>query len=1003
MTLEKKVATGNDPRLSSVGYINTELARLEMNMKILQNVGKVTLYNPQQMDIIYIDTDEKLEQHRLELERSKILMVDLEGVDLGPKGTVTMIQMNNFITHRCWLLDVHHTKLGKKHLLTNGWVRKLFEQKVIVMWSAENDLSNLNKDYGVSIPHLVDLQIIESNNRQKMQQLCQPAFKKEYQKSFKPGTSQRLSLKRAYDYFIDSKSDLAKYKLGMNGQDYSVWGFRPLNDDLLGYAAFDVASLRQLLQKFSRIVDFTNEDVVWTVLQDSLNRKEPDNARVNVKSNRIQKQLNALALERRYQRKEKKKQIEAGRGVLKGLIITKMDVNANINLTLSMPREIDVSSGIDFDNTNFKKGEPVELARWTGSGENRKRISFNGFITDISIQTTCVAINPRQPGHEVDQFEDYVIDIEKINFAPKEANFELVPADYDLIDVIEDAGELISDMIHKEDRAEANIQRMLKVLFETETPLPIDLNIVRDSNGKISKGFRPKRELNPEQQNALMYGLAVKDVFCLHGPPGTGKSTTIGELVTILAKKNMKILIAAPSNAAVDVMLAKISENLPNLNIIRAGNYFKTASNVKKYHFETIFRNDPNWFRLCKLSARSRGKNKKRIREQLKEIEDSILRDIIPKATVIAGTCMSVGLRVSQFLDLTTFDVTIIDEAGQGNEPEMYPIISKCAGKVILAGDPLQLPPTVFNEQMKHVLEDTLMQNLMDKYPQNTVMLKTQHRMNKVISDWVSKRTYKNELMAHHEVANHVLEHLPTVQPGKKNTFIGDLLKRPMTFIDTQKTMVENQRETSKMNKGEAGVVIYLVKKMMRQGLPANKIAVISPYKAQVQFLLSYLPKGVHCKSVDGYQGGEAELVILSFVRSNGFTNDRRSIGFLHDERRLNVAVSRARRGLICIGSAPTISKIDYLSDMIGYIQAHKGLKNIDDIIQGSNGDLKKECSGVGHVIRKPSDSQQNGPTNPPGDSAGGAVAASRRSRNRRYRSRNQPPSHMMATLSLRT
>ena len=123
-----------------------------------------------------------------------------------------------------------------------------------------------------------------------------------------------------------------------------------------------------------------------------------------------------------------------------------------------MPREIDVSSGIDFDNTNFKKGEPVELARWTGSGENRKRISFNGFITDISIQTTCVAINPRQPGHEVDQFEDYVIDIEKINFAPKEANFELVPADYDLIDVIEDAGELISDMIHKEDRAEANIQ-----------------------------------------------------------------------------------------------------------------------------------------------------------------------------------------------------------------------------------------------------------------------------------------------------------------------------------------------------------------------------------------------------------------------------------------------------------------------------------------------------------------------------------------------------------------
>ena len=122
-----------------------------------------------------------------------------------------------------------------------------------------------------------------------MQQQCQNGFKKEYQKLLKPGTNQRLSLKRAFDFFIGS-SDLAKYKLGMDGEDYSVWGFRPLDEKLLGYAAFDVASLRQLLQKFSRIVDFTNEDVVWTVLQDSLIRKEPKNARVTVKSERIQEQ-----------------------------------------------------------------------------------------------------------------------------------------------------------------------------------------------------------------------------------------------------------------------------------------------------------------------------------------------------------------------------------------------------------------------------------------------------------------------------------------------------------------------------------------------------------------------------------------------------------------------------------------------------------------------------------------------------------------------------------------
>ena len=212
----------------------------------------------------------------------------------------------------------------KKHLACleiwdKGDLRLLFETKIIVMWSADNDLANLKKDFDIDIEFLVDLQskftlisalqynssssvffitiiylkyilVVESNNRAIMQLQCEKGFRKEYQREYQPATNKRLSLKRAYDYFIDSKSELAKYKLGMKGQDYSVWGDRPLNEELLGYAAFDVASLRQLLQKFSRIVDFTNEDVVWTVLQDSKNRKEPVNERINVKSERIQKQ-----------------------------------------------------------------------------------------------------------------------------------------------------------------------------------------------------------------------------------------------------------------------------------------------------------------------------------------------------------------------------------------------------------------------------------------------------------------------------------------------------------------------------------------------------------------------------------------------------------------------------------------------------------------------------------------------------------------------------------------
>ena len=134
------------------------------------------------------------------------------------------------------------------------------------------------------------ISVVESNNRAIMQLQCEKGFSKEYQREFQPGTNKRLSLKRAYDYFIDSKSELAKYKLGMQGQDYSVWGDRPLSEELLGYAAFDVASLRQLLQKFSRIVGFDDENVAHTVLQDSKNRKEPVNERIVVKSERIQEQ-----------------------------------------------------------------------------------------------------------------------------------------------------------------------------------------------------------------------------------------------------------------------------------------------------------------------------------------------------------------------------------------------------------------------------------------------------------------------------------------------------------------------------------------------------------------------------------------------------------------------------------------------------------------------------------------------------------------------------------------
>ena len=244
--------------------------------------------------------------------------------------------------------------------------------------------------------------------------------------------------------------------------------------------------------------------------------------------------------------------------------------------------------------------------------------------------------------------------------------------------------------------------------------------------------------------------------------------------------------------------------------------------------------------------------------------------------------------------------------------------------KVILAGDPCQLAPTILSQNKDALSDVTLLEESMKKHPANVVMLTTQYRMNQKISNWVSNASYQGKLVADSSAKNRLLSDLPSVKPTNK--MAKKVVENPLNLIDTAgfDGLSEEKSDNSKVNKGEAKIVKKLVDLLDKSGVPKKNIAVIAPYAAQVEYLTKRLPQSVNCRTVDGYQGSEAEVVIISMVRSNPKGN----IGFVKDKRRMNVAVSRAKRCCFIIGDSSTIelSKSGFLIDMLQYFKTNANL-----------------------------------------------------------------------------
>jgi ATP-dependent RNA/DNA helicase IGHMBP2 len=438
--------------------------------------------------------------------------------------------------------------------------------------------------------------------------------------------------------------------------------------------------------------------------------------------------------------------------------------------------------------------------------------------------------------------------------------------------------------------------------------------------------------LDASQREAVALALGAQDLALVHGPPGTGKTTTLVETIRQAVRRRERVLACAPSNIAVDNLVERLAGR--GVRVARLGHPARFLPAVEEHSLDALLeraegtrlaqgvrRDIEQALRRVRRSGdraeRRRLKDElTRLRGELRDLEDRALRDVLASTEVVLATNVGAASRV---LDRLDFDLVVIDEAAQALEASSWIPLLK-GRRAVLAGDNLQLPPTVRSREAERGgLAVTLFDRLMGRFGEScSRLLSTQYRMHEAIMRWPSEELYGGRLVAHASVRAHRLADLPGVEDV-------ELTRAPLVFIDTAGCDFEeavDERGESRSNEGEARLVERHVRALAAAGVPPAAIAVITPYNAQVELLRRRLGAelpGLEIDSVDGFQGREKEAVVISWVRSN----PRREVGFLADDRRSNVAVTRARRHLALIGDSATISAHPFLARLAAYCQAH--------------------------------------------------------------------------------
>ena len=482
------------------------------------------------------------------------------------------------------------------------------------------------------------------------------------------------------------------------------------------------------------------------------------------------------------------------------------------------------------------------------------------------------------------------------------------------------------------------------------------------------------KQLNEFQKDAVRLAVGAEDVFLIHGPPGTGKTRTITEIILQEVMRGNKVIATAESNTAVDNILENLMKSNTNVELVRLGhparvskeliestlaykleqdNFYKKAQELREQAMKLIEKRDsfrkptPQWRRglddkmILKLAKKGRGirglsprnissmanwiKTNRKIQELFDEIdymEEIALKSVLDKSMVVVSTNSSVGI---DYMDDLKFDVAVIDEGSQATEPScLIPLVK--SRKLIMSGDHKQLPPTIISEEAKPILSKTLFERLMDL--KNSTLLRVQYRMNERIMEFPNKTFYNGMLIAHESVKNITLKDLDFDSLGVKNKILEDILKpeNVLVFIDTSKCLnnLEEHRldSTSKFNRLEASIVSLIVEKFIDKGMKKVDMGIITPYNDQVDLIKRMLQsENLQVSSVDGFQGKEKELIIVSLVRSN----KEFELGFLEDIRRLNVSITRAKRKLVVIANSITISDNEFYLKLVQHFK-EKGL-----------------------------------------------------------------------------
>jgi superfamily I DNA and/or RNA helicase len=451
--------------------------------------------------------------------------------------------------------------------------------------------------------------------------------------------------------------------------------------------------------------------------------------------------------------------------------------------------------------------------------------------------------------------------------------------------------------------------------------------------------FEPTRPLNPEQQDAAARALAAEDFFLVHGPPGTGKSTVLAEVAAQAVAGGQRLLCTAASNAAVDHLLDLCLEK--GLRAIRVGHPARVAARLQEHTLDIVVEDHPDRvvsrdlfeeaYSLLGYARRQRTQGRSRERfanarassteaksmlDEARALEKKAVRAVLARADVVCVTLASLG---SGVLANEEFDLALLDEATQATEPLALLGFLR-APKVILAGDPQQLPPTVLSQEAaKAGLGVSLFERLLKDHGEGVKrMLREQYRMNASIMDFPSREMYGGELRAHPSVAERTLAEVLT--PGSETGVDAP----PVLFLDTAGKGFDEEVEPttrSLFNAGEAGLIEARVKALLALGLSPRELAVITPYSAQAHRLrerVEALHPDVEVDTVDAFQGREKDAILVSLTRSNG----EGQLGFLTDLRRMNVALTRARRHLFVVGDSATLSGHPFYARFIEGTQA---------------------------------------------------------------------------------